>query len=75
MRYDRGVDRAVDQHDLPVIAGFLEEQAVRTFHHIGAFNHVVEARPPRVFPISCPEIGDAELPRGGRPESASGPCL
>lgn len=58
---DRGVDRTMNQYDLPIIACFLEEHAVCTLHLIGAFHHIVETRPTGRIPISDPEIRDAEF--------------
>ena len=58
---DCGVHRTMDEHDLPVIACFLEDEAVGALHLIGAFHHIVETSPTSGIPVLDPQIRDAEF--------------
>ena len=62
MRDDGRIDRSMDQNDLPIIAGFLEDHTVDALHLIRSLEHVVEAGPAGRPQIAHPEIRDAQFP-------------
>ena len=70
---DSRIHSAVDQDDLPVCAVFLEHNAVRTLHLIGALDHVIEAGPTTGVPVIGPEVRDAQFSGGIRREDTVHP--
>ena len=65
MRDGESIDGSVNQHDLPVVAGFPEERRVHSYPFIHTVvDGVGEGGPCRVAPRSSRHVVDAHFPFG-----------